>query len=262
MVAGPARVATSRPRPASQAKWLPSMRLSLPTAVVFAALLPLAVAGCASGSSDAPAPSTSPNIAVPTRTNPDAGLPTGTQLKAALAQPAYFPAGFAQEASAIRDTGDTYVQQTTTTPAKPDCTLLGGTGWFTISGIAGVSYAKASYVDKATNAVQDEEIFAYSGDSATAELGAVGSIAKTCPTYTDAQTHSPVKVTEAASSGLGDAGYTITLTDSAWQSGSTLQASKVGSDIVFVYSTSGPRNGATDATKLSKYVVSKLKALH
>ncbi len=237
------------------------MRLSLPTAVVFAALLPLAVLGCASGSSAAPTTGTSSTAAASTSADPDAGLAIGTQLKAALAQQAYFPTGFAQDASATRDTGDTYQQQTTTAPAKPDCTLLGGTGWFTISGISGVSFAQASYVDKATSAEQDEEIFAYSGDSATAELSAVGSIAKTCPTYTDAQTHSPVKVSEAASSGLGEAGYTITLTDSAWQSGSTLQASKVGSDIVFVYSTSGPKNGATDATKLSTYVVSKLKAL-
>ena len=237
------------------------MRLPLPTAVVFAALLPLAVVGCASGSSAAPTTGPSSSAAAPTSADADAGLPTGTQLRAVLAQPTYFPAGFAQEASATRDTGDTYQQQSTTPPARPDCTLLGGTGWFTISGISGVSFAQASYVDKATSAEQDEEIFAYSGAAATTELGAVGAIAKTCPTYTDAQTHSPVKVTETASSGLGEAGYTITLTDSAWQSGSTLQASKVGSDIVFVYSTSGPKNGATDATRLSTYVVSKLKAL-
>ncbi len=238
------------------------MRLPLPMAAVLAALLPLAVAGCSTGSSGAPATGTPPTAAATTSADPDAGLPTGTQLKAALAQQAYFPAGFAQDASSTRDTGETYQQQTTAAPAKPDCTLLGGTGWFTISGISGVSFAQASYVDKDTSAEQDEEIFAYSGNAAATELAAVGSIATTCPTYTDAQTHSPVKVTEHASTGLGDGGYTITLTDAAWQSGSTLQASKVGNDIVFVYSTSGQKDGATDATKLSTYIVNKLKAMH
>jgi hypothetical protein len=230
-------------------------------AAVFAALLPLAVAGCASGSSAAPANPTSPTAAATTSADPDAGLATGTQLKAALAQQAYFPAGFAQDASTTRDTGETYQAQQTTAPAKPDCTLLGGTGWFTISGIDGVSFAQATFMDKATSAEQDEEIFAYSGDVSAAELTAVGSIAKTCPIYTDPQTHSHVKVTEHASSGLGDAGYTITLADSAWQSGSTLQASRVGTDIVFVYSTGGPKDGATDATKLSSYIVNKLKVM-
>ena len=70
-----------------------------------------------------------------------------------------------------------------------------------------------------------------------------------------------MKVTEHANTGLGDGGYTITLTDPGWQTGSTLDAVRVGNEIAFVYSTSGPSSGAVDATKLTNYLVGRLKAL-
>ena len=54
-----------------------------------------------------------------------------------------------------------------------------------------------------------------------------------------------------------DTNYAITLTDPDWKNASTLEAVRVGNADVFVYSTTG----ATDATKLTTYLVQKLKGL-
>jgi hypothetical protein len=238
------------------------MRLSLPAAALLAVLLPVTVIGCASGDAAAPKTgATSKTAAAPKPAASLANLPTGTQLKAELAPKSFFPAGFAQDAGVTNDSKDEYQTTPTPAPAKPDCTLLSGTGWFTITGIDAVSFAQTAYVDSATSAEQDQEVFAYAGNGAATQLADVGRLATLCPSYTDAQTHSKVKVTERAATGLSDGAFAITLTDPDWKTGSTLEAVRVGSEDLFVYSTSGPSNGATDATKLSRYLAGKLKTL-
>lgn len=238
------------------------MRLSLPVLAVLAAVFPLAVIGCTSASKPAPA-----NVAHSTAAAaPQAvKLPTGTQLKGLLAPKSFFAAGYAPLAVGTADSHDAFGTQTTPAPPKPDCALLGGTGWFTITGLNpgrdSVSFAQAAYLDSATNTEQDQQVFAYSGNGAETQLDAVGKLAKLCPSYTDPGTHSKVKVTERATSGLGDGGYAITLTDPDWKTGSTLEAVRVGNEDAFVYSTSGPHNGASDATRLSGYLVRQLKGL-
>lgn len=236
------------------------MRLSLPAAALLAVLLPVTVFGCASGDAAAPKTgATSSGAPAVKRDAAPANLPTGTQLKAVLAPESFFPAGFG--ASAASDSKDAYLSKPMPAQAKPDCALLSGTGWFTITGMAAVSFAQAAYLDNATGAEQDQQIFAYAGNGAATQLADVGRLATLCPSYTDPQTHSKVKVTEHAVTGLGDGAYTITLTDPDWKTGSTLEAVRVGGEDLFVYSTSGPNNGATDATKLSTYLAGKLKAL-
>ncbi len=242
------------------------MRLTLPTAaVILAAALPLALLGCSSGSSASSnaanaADGSTTSAAAPTSTDPDADLPTGTRLNAALAPAAYFPAGFIQDSSGSRNTGDTYQSPTTANAAAPDCTLLGGTGWPTLPGIGSVSFAQSDYINKDTSEELAQEIDTYQGADAQTVLADLAKLATTCPTYTDAQTSTHVKVAEAQTPGLGDDAYTITLTDSAWQTGSTLQAVQVGKSVISVYSSGGADNGADAATKLSNYVVGKLKA--
>jgi hypothetical protein len=237
------------------------MRLSLP-AVLLAVLLPVAVIGCSSGGGAASKPDAT--SAVAPAADPDASLrnlPTGTQLKAVLAPKSFFPAGFAQDASVTADSQDAYQAKPPPVPTQPDCTLLSGTGWFTITGIGAASFAQTAYVDKATSAEQDQEVFAYAGNGAATQLAKVSTLATLCPSYTDAATHSKVKVSEHAATGVGQGAYTITLTDPEWKTGSTLEAVRVGNEDLFVYSTSGPSNGATDATKLSKYLAGKLATL-
>lgn len=237
------------------------MRLSLPGLILLAAVLAAAVTGCASGSTATPDGASSSGAPTPGAASPDANLPTGTQLRAVLAPKSYFPAGYAQNARTTADSQDTYRTQTTPAPAKPDCAQLGSTGWFTIPGVNAVSFAQTSYVDKGATAELDQEVFAFAGTGAATELANVGKLGSQCPGYTDPASHTKVKVAEHATSGLGDGAYTITLTDPGWLTGSTLEAVRVGSVDIFVYSTSGPGNGAAAATKLATYLIGKVKSL-
>ncbi|MEU0250840.1 hypothetical protein ABZ192_42450 [Streptomyces sp. NPDC006235] len=88
----------------------------------------------------------------------------------------------------------------------------------------------------------------------------LAKVVAACPNYTDSDTHSTVKVTGASTTGLGDGAYTITLTDSAWESGTTLIATRVGTAVVIVLSTDGSDNGAASAKKLTQQIVASLKA--
>jgi hypothetical protein len=192
--------------------------------------------------------------------DPDAGLLTGTQLKAALAPASFFASGFAIDSTGSRNTGDGYVLPAVAKVPKPDCTKLLGTSWSSeITGISGVSFAQNDYVNKDASATVAQEIDVYRGTTAQTMMEALGKIPLACPSVTDSQTSSKAKVTEHVTAGLGDGAYTITLTDSAWQSGQTLVAARVGTAVVTVLSTDGADNGAATAEKLSRQLVAALK---
>ncbi|MDX3799337.1 hypothetical protein [Streptomyces sp. AK04-3B] len=237
------------------------MRLPSRTAKMLAvAALPLALAACSSSgsadSADSPAVSTTPSKAA----DPDAGLLTGTQLKKALAPASYFPSGFAADASLARDTGDTYQAPATKSAAEPHCADLAATSWISLTGVEGVSFAQNSYIDQNTSAELDQEIDVYRGSTGADVLKDLADVVAACPSYTDSDTHSKVKVTGAATAGLGDEAYTITLTSSAWETGTTLIASRSGTAVVSVLSTDGADNGAASAKKLAEHVLASLKA--
>ncbi|MFF1547996.1 hypothetical protein [Streptomyces sp. NPDC058291] len=235
------------------------MRLPFRTAQLLAvAALPLALTATACSSDSAGEAAT----ASPTPTkakDPNEGLLTGTQLKKALAPASYFAAGFAVDPESTRDTGDTYRAPATRSAAKPDCTRFGSTGWIDLSGIEGVSFAQDSYVGKNTSSELDQEVDVYRGTTSTDVMTALTKVVEACPSYPDADTKSKVRITGAATPGLGDDAYTITLTDDAWESGSTLIAVRVGTAVVSVLSTDGADNGAASAKKLAEQVVSSLK---
>ncbi|MGK5693295.1 hypothetical protein ACSNOJ_10395 [Streptomyces sp. URMC 128] len=234
------------------------MRLASPAVKVLAvAALPLALAACSSGSSS----SGSTTAAKPAATkDPNANLLTGSQLKKALAPASYFPSGFAADPSLARDTGNTYQTPTTKSAAKPHCAGLGSTSWISLTGVEGVSFAQNSYINKNTSAELDQEIDVYRGRTAADVVKDLAKVVAACPNYTDSDTHSTVKVTGASTAGLGDGAYTITLTDSAWESGTTLIATRVGTAVVSVLSTDGSDNGAASAKKLTQQIVASLKA--
>ncbi|AVV44549.1 hypothetical protein PYK79_36170 [Streptomyces sp. ID05-04B] len=237
------------------------MRLPSHAAKVLAvAALPLVLAACSSATSadsaDSPAASTTPSKAA----DPNAGLLTGTQLKKALAPASYFPAGFAADVSLARDTGDTYQAPATKSAAKPHCADLAATSWISLTGVEGVSFAQNSYINKNTSAELDQEIDVYRGTTGADVLKDLAAVVTACPSYTDSDTHSKVKVTGAATAGLGDEAYTITLTSSAWETGTTLIASRSGTAVVSVLSTDGADNGAASAKKLAQHVLAALKA--
>lgn len=235
------------------------MRLTSRTLTVLAtAALPLVLAACSSGSTGS-STATSPSAKPAESKDPDAGLATGTQLKAALAPASYFPSGFAADASLSRDTGGTYQAPATKSAAKPRCADLDATSWISLTGVEGVSFAQNSYVSKASGEL-DQEIDVYRGTTSTEVMKGLGKVVAACPTYTDTDTHSKVTVTGVSTAGLGDDAYTITLSDSTWDNGTTLVAARVGTAVVSVLSTDGSDNGAASAKKLAAQLVASLKA--
>jgi hypothetical protein len=226
-------------------------------ALLAAAVLPLALAACSSGTTAQPS-----SAKTKPAKDPNAGLLTGAQLKKALAPASFFAAGFAVDPSGARDSGTTYAPPSSSPAPKPDCSLLGGTSWITITGDSGVSFAQNDYVSKNTSEDIAQEVDTYRGTTSTTVLTNLEKAATTCATFTDSQTHSKVKATGATTPGLGDAAYTITLTDSAWENGTTLIAVRAGTDVVSVMSTDGHDNGAATAKKLAAQIVTSLKGEH
>jgi hypothetical protein len=227
-------------------------------ALLAAAVLPLALTACSSATGTT---SSSATASKPAK-DPNAGLLTGAQLKKALAPASFFATGFAVDPSGARDSGTTYTAPSSSPAAKPDCTLLGGTGWIAITGDSGVSFAQNDYVSKNTSEDIAQEVDTYRGTTAATVLASLKKVVAGCATYPDSDTHTKVKVAGSDTSGLGDAAYTITLTDSAWQNGSTLIAVRSGTDVVTVMSTDGHDNGAATAKKLTARIVTSLKGEH
>jgi hypothetical protein len=227
-------------------------------ALVLTALpLALALTACASGSSDSSADAAKPKQMA--SKDPDAGLLTGTQLKKALAPASFFATGFAVDPSGARDSGSTYVEPSSApASSKPDCTKLNGTSWIAVTGLSGVSFAQNDYVDKNTSEDIAQEVDTFRGATAATVLKNLEQVASACAAFTDDQTHSKVKVTGQTASGLGDAAYTVTLTDSTWTNGTTLIAARVGTNVVTVMSTDGHDNGAATAKKLTQQIVGAL----
>ncbi len=237
---------------------LPSRAVKVLAAVVA---LPLALAACSSGTSNSSGSSgDSATATKPAKAkDPNAGLMTGTQLKKALAPASYFASGFAADAGLARDTGDTYRPPATKSIAKPHCADLGATSWIDLTGVEGVSFAQNSYINKNTSAELDQEIDVYRGTTSAGVMKDLAKVVAQCGSYTDSDTHSKVTVTGTSTAGLGDEAYTITLTDSAWESGTTLIAARVGTAVVSVLSTDGSDNGAASAKKLTQRVAASLK---
>ena len=241
-------------------------------ALLAAAAVPLALAACSSGATGAtsatgttsatggPAPSAAPPSA-PAPASPDANLLTGTQLKGLLEPHSSFPPGFRSDPGGSRDTGPGYEVPSITQASRPKCRLLGGTSWISITGINGVSFAQDDYIDKASSAEIAQEIDVYRGTASQDVLRKVARISAACPWYTDAQTGSRATVREQARPRLGDGGYVITVTDPAWQNGTTLVAARVGTSVVTVLSTAGADNGRASAVKLAAALTAELRGM-
>lgn len=224
-------------------------------AITLAATLPLALTACGSSDSGTATAATSPSKTK----DPNEGLLTGTQLKKALAPATYFAAGFAVDKTVTRDTGDTYRAPSTKSAARPDCSAFASTAWIGLTGIEGVSFAQSSYVDKNRTAELDQEVDTYRGTTSAQVMAALRKVVAACPSYTDSDTSSKVKISGATTPALGDDAYTITLSSDAWETGTTLIAARVGTNVVSVLSTDGDDdNGAASAKKLTQHIVTAL----
>ncbi|MFF3152450.1 hypothetical protein [Streptomyces sp. NPDC057910] len=237
-------------------------RVSTAAAFLAVAALPLALTACSSGGSasggaakSAAGTAATPSVAA-TPEDPNAGLATGARLKTALAPASFFGPGYALDASATRDSGSTY-QEPSSAPAsagKPDCGKLAGTSWIAITGDTGVSFAQDDYANKNTSAEMAQEVDVFRGTTASTVLKHLKKAVAACPAFKDGDTKTTAKVKGAATRGLGDEAYTITVTDPAWQNGTTLIAVRRGTAVVTVLSTAGHDNGAATAKKLAARV--------
>ncbi|MFE6893567.1 hypothetical protein [Streptomyces sp. NPDC057694] len=221
------------------------------------AALPFALTAC--GSDDSADGKAAATGAAPAK-DPDAGLATGARLKKALAPASFFGSGYSLDKSAARDTGGTYQKQAghPAALAHPDCTKLGGTSWIALTGDEGVSFAQNDYVNADSSVDIAQEVDAFRGATAGTVMEHLKKAVTACSTYKDADTKSQVKVAGAATAGLGDSAYTITLTDPVWTNGTTLIAVRKGTAVVTVMSTDGHDNGAATAEKLAKRVTGSL----
>lgn len=215
-------------------------------ALIACAALPLSVAACSSsgsGSSSASgnAAGSHTTTAAQTSTDPDAGLPTGTQLKADLVSTG-IPAGYALDTSGSVDTGADY--QVPTSPTGTGCTDLDGTSWVALAGYGSVSFAQNDYINKATSEEFAQEIDAFPGTTAQDVMTALSEIATKCPTFSDSETSSTVKVSVSTNSSPGDGAVVITLSDPQWVGGITLEAVRVGHSVVTVLSSANSGSAA------------------
>ncbi|WP_405582414.1 hypothetical protein [Streptomyces sp. NBC_01190] len=185
---------------------------------------------------------------------------TGDQLTKELAPASLFAPGLAVDPSATRDTGSSYQTQAVENPPKAPCSTLDTTGWMTITGISGVSFTQQDRFDKSTTTEVYQGIDVFKGTTSTTVLDKLSRIADRCPSFTDDQTHTKVKVTVKPLPGIGDGAYKVTLSCPGWQSGNTLIAARVGTAVVSVLSTDGSAgDGSGTAKKVAAHIAAGLK---
>ena len=210
-------------------------------ALIGCAALSLSVAGCSSSGSGSGASSSaggsagsSSHAATTAAADPDAGLPTGMQLKADLLSTG-LPSGYTLDSSGSVDTGSDYQAPSDSQPTGgTGCSNLGATGWVDLAGHGSVSFAENDYVDKDTSEEFAQEIDAFQGTTAQDVMTALAGITAKCATYKDSSTSSTVKVSVATSTSPEDGSVVITLSDSAWEGTTTLEAVRIGHSVVTV----------------------------
>lgn len=226
--------------------------------LIACAALPLSLAACSPSSLGFGESGTagSPTTAQAS-TGPDAGLPTGNLLKGDLVSKG-IPAGYKLDGSGSVDTGSTYQPPTAPTSAT-GCTNLDGTSWVNLAGRGSVSFAQNDYIDNATSEEFAQEIDSFQGTTAQDVMSALSDIAAKCPTFEDSATSSTVKVSVATSSSPGDGAVVITLSDSKWVGGMTLEAVRVGHSVVTVLS-SADSGSAAIANSMAAQIATRLTA--
>jgi len=231
------------------------------TIAATAAALGLLATGCSSTPSTGTSHPTgaSATAASPTAANPDAGLPTGTQLKAMLVPASWFPAGFTVDPSGSVDTGASY-QQPSAPAGAPDCAKLGATSWVLQSGTGSVSFAQNDYIDHTNSEQYAQEIDVYRGTGAEDTMAGLRRLARTCPSFHDAQTSSTVTVKLRKGPRLGDDSLTLTLDSPRWVGGTALEAVRAGTAVVTVLYSASSGTGMRQATKLATAIAANLKS--
>ncbi len=187
-------------------------------------------------------------------------LLTGKQLTGLLAPASFFDSALAIDPSSTQDTGTSYQEPATQRPARPDCARLDTNSWIGITGVSGVSFSQQDRVDNKAVTEVSQEIDVFKGTTASDVFRTLSGITSACPSFTDSDTRSKVTVTEKALPGVGDEACVITLDSPAWQSGTTLVASRVGTAVATVLSSDRSKgNGSGTAEKVARHIADDLK---
>ncbi len=185
---------------------------------------------------------------------------TGTQLTGKLAPASFFSSDLAIDPSATQDTGGSYTRASSKSPAQPDCGRLDTTSWIGITGVTGVSFTQQDRLDKKAEKEVSQEIDVFTGGTAAQVFGTLAKVSDVCPSFTDSDTRSKVTVSEKPLAGVGDKACVITLTSPAWDSGTTLIASRVGTAVATVLvSDTGKDHGMGTAQKVVRHISGGLK---
>jgi hypothetical protein len=228
---------------------------------VVALPLALTLAACSSGSSGSSGADGKASASASPSKDPNAGVLTGTQLKKALAPASSMPKGLTPVADGAADSGSAFIDPPAKSTAKTDCGKLGNTYWLDVTGLkGGVSFAQADHANQDQTEEVTQELDGFRGTTAQTVMKDIRAVAAACATYTDTQAHAKVKVTGKETPGLGDEAYTLTLTSSAWENGTTLIAARVGTTVLTLMSTAGPDNGAAAGQKVAAQVATSLRA--
>ena len=220
------------------------------------AVLPLSLTACSGASSGGSDPAGAATAAS-TSADPDSGLPTGTLLKGDLLTSG-LPSGYSLDGTGSVDTGESF-QDPSATASAPACSALDATGWISLAGFSAVSFAQSDYIDKGDSEEFAEEIDTYQGTTSQDVMTALSKIATRCPSFSDSQTHSTVKVVVSTASAPGDGSVTIALHDTAWVGFTTLVAVRVNHSVVSVLS-SATSGSDTFAAQRAASIVTNLKA--
>ncbi|MEU3840927.1 hypothetical protein AB0E88_12950 [Streptomyces sp. NPDC028635] len=230
------------------------------TALCLVTATAAVLTGCQSGQDSADGKPAAASGAPAKAQDPNAGLLTGARLKQALAPASVFPAGLAPVADGAADSGKDFLAPSSRSTARTDCTKLENTTWLDVTGYkGGVSFAQDDYANQDRSEEMTQEVDAFQGTTAQAVMERIRGVAAECATFTDSTQHVKVRVRAKSADGLGDEGYTLTLTSPTWETGTTLVAARVGSSVITVMSTAGSHNGAASAEKLAKHLVESVR---
>lgn len=233
------------------------------TVLALCAIAALGLTACQgkagdSAASGANSTSRSPSAASATPAAP--ALLTGKQLTDLLAPASFFDPALAIDPSATQDTGTTYQEPVAKRPARPDCSRLDTNSWIGITGVSGVSFSQQDRVDNKAVTEVSQEIDVFKGGTASDVFRTLSGITSACPSFMDSDTRSKVTITEKSLPGVGDEACVITLDSPAWQSGTTLVASRVGTAVVTVLSSDHSKgNGTGTAEKVARHIADGLK---
>jgi hypothetical protein len=233
----------------------------------LAPLVALLVTGCSASPSSSPptaiAPSSTATVASSTFTSsptPATAPSSGTQLKAALVSDV--PSGFTQSSSGTIDTGtDLQDEENGPMQNRSHCADLGATAWIQVSGMSGVSFAQADYLDGHNQEIAQEIDSFDTPDHAARAFSQLTAFMKQCTTFRDqGSTSITYHLALSPLPDLGDGAIKGVITSSHVEGGVVEVAALNGNNVITVLFSATKLSTAQHATDLATKIQHNLSA--